>query len=156
MTMNDTGNELAMSVSPASTTASGRDEVQVKKVMEGCKEDPRKVAGSGCDKWGGQRVALAKVCENILNNFHKDDKSLYPYFIENGTLLGAMRSGKFIPHDDDFDFAILLNSEFSDAKGISEEMDSLLAELQSKLPSPYKSRRVSTYADKIEVYDPSH
>ena len=61
---------------------------------------------AGCDKWGTKRLELAiYLRDNILNKFTNY------WFIENGTLLGAWRTSKFIPHDDDFDIAMLINSE---------------------------------------------
>ena len=34
-------------------------------------------------------------------------KNNIPYFIEGGILIGAARDGKFIPWDDDIDYAVL-------------------------------------------------
>ncbi len=45
-------------------------------------------------------VEMAEVIENILNR-----NNIY-HSITNGTLLGAVRHGGFIPWDDDFDFCI--------------------------------------------------
>jgi len=39
------------------------------------------------------------------------DKLNLSWYIENGTLLGAWRNGKFIKHDDDFDIGVLINSK---------------------------------------------
>ena len=65
-----------------------------------------KKQGAGCDIYGSQRLELALYLKNhVLNELNK------PWFIENGTLLGAYRNEKFIPHDDDFDIAILIESE---------------------------------------------
>ena len=53
-----------------------------------------------------QRLELAvELRDNILPNIKQ------PWFIENGTLLGAWRNNKFIDHDDDFDYAILIDDE---------------------------------------------
>jgi len=70
------------------------------------------------------------------------------WFIENGTLLGAYRNGKFISHDDDFDIGLIITT--------LDDIERLQSTIQEKLPSPYKVRRISSYADKLEVYDPSH
>ena len=58
-----------------------------------------KKTDAGCDKYGIPRLKLAVYLrDNVLDQLDKHT------FIENGTLLGAYRNQKFIPHDDDFDF----------------------------------------------------
>ena len=47
------------------------------------------------------------------------------WFIENGTLLGAWRNGKFIPHDDDFDMVMLIDT-LDDIKSIYEKINKKL------------------------------
>ena len=74
-----------------------------------CKEDPRKLQGAGCDIWGDKRLALALKTKEIIKDLE------HPWFIESGTLLGAWRSGKFIPHDDDFDIALFLSRSAASA-----------------------------------------
>ena len=101
-------------------------------------EDPRKALGAGCDKWGIQRLELALVVQKLL-----DDEEL-TWFIESGTLLGAWRNGKFIPHDDDFDIALILSDDQT-----VEQLHRLNDKLDKLLPAPYKSRVVTSYCDKV-------
>ena len=61
---------------------------------------------AGCDKYGDQRLELAKLLRDEVF-----DKLNLSWYIENGTLLGAWRNGKFIKHDDDFDIGVLINSK---------------------------------------------
>jgi hypothetical protein len=99
---------------------------------------------SGMDKYGAERLKLAVLLR---------DKVLTPevrWTIENGNLLGAWRSGKFILHDDDFDIAV-----FYEKDGISC-LEAELQRIKKVLPSPYQARLVSTYTHKIEVFDPSY
>lgn len=99
---------------------------------------------AGCDIYGSQRLELALFLKkNILNDLG------VAWFIENGTLLGAWRNGKFIAHDDDFDFAILINN-IEDIPAIYEKINNSLQN------SKYKSRLIQTYCDKIEVYDENY
>jgi len=100
--------------------------------------------GAGCDIYGSQRLELALyVKHNILNKLKKD------WFIENGTLLGAWRNNKFIAHDDDFDIALLINSK--------DEIIQIFNDICKYLVnSKYEARLISTYSDKIEVYEPSY
>ena len=99
---------------------------------------------SGMEKYGKQRLELAVVIrDNIL---HKDMN----WTIENGTLLGAWRNGKFIQNDDDFDFAVFF------PRNAENQMASLMEHIKNVLPQPYRARLVTSYCCKIEVYDPTH
>ena len=112
--------------------------------MAASKEDPKKLLDAGCDRWGTERLALAIIMKAWLDNEGLD------WFIESGTLLGAWRSGEFIPHDDDFDIALVTGPD--DPVG---ELKRLCALLAAALPAPYACRVVTSYCDKIEVYDPT-
>lgn len=86
----------------------------------------------------GERLRLARVVCRLLDR---------PHFLDSGTLLGAVRDGRPIPHDDDFDLAVLVRR--------TSELDALCLRLEAQLPPPYRARRVDTYCDKVEVYDPT-
>ena len=74
-----------------------------------------------------------------------------PWFIESGTLLGAWRSGKFILHDDDFDIGVCLSSW----DAAVAELEALRVKLAQLLPAPYECRLVTSYCDKLEIFDPT-
>ncbi len=99
---------------------------------------------AGCDKYGEQRLELAVYLKNNILNDMKNE-----WFIENGTLLGAWRNGTFIPHDDDFDMVILIDT-LNDIKIIYEKINKKL------INTKYKARLISEYAYKIEIYDESY
>lgn len=106
-------------------------------------ENNYKNEGAGMDIWGKQRLELGLIVrDKVLSKLN------IPWVIENGTLLGAYRDGKFIVHDDDFDIALFFES--------SPEAPELLERIRQLLPKPYEARYVSTYSQKIEVYDPTH
>ena len=97
---------------------------------------------AGCDIYGIPRLELAVyLIDNVLNQLNKHT------FIENGTLLGAFRNQKFIPHDDDFDFGILLDTK--------EQIYKVHQIISKLLPPKYESRLIETYCIKIEIYQPS-
>ena len=100
---------------------------------------------SGMDIYGEPRMTLAILLrDKVLNKLDM------PWTIENGTLLGAWRNGSFIQHDDDFDIAL-----FCDINPIPR-IPAILEKIKQLLPAPYEARQISTYADKIEVYDPTY
>ena len=100
---------------------------------------------SGMDKYGEPRMRLAVLLrDKILNKLD------IPWTIENGTLLGAWRNGRFILHDDDFDIALFCEND------PKPNIPFILRKIKQLLPAPYEARYVSTYADKIEVYDPGY
>ena len=108
-------------------------------------ENNFKTPGTGMDVWGKQRLELGIMLrDKVLNVLN------IPWVVENGTLLGAYRSGRFIPHDDDFDIALFFESN------PTEIVPDILSKLKQLLPAPYEARHVSTYAQKIEVYDPTY
>lgn len=101
---------------------------------------------AGCDIYGDDRLKLAVYLrEHVLCEVSliKDR-----WFIENGTLLGAYRDHKFIPHDDDFDIGILIDDK-SVINSIFNRVSKLLENTR------YECRLVNTYSTKIEVYDPA-
>ena len=98
---------------------------------------------AGCNKYGSQRLQLAIFTrDNILSKIKN------PHFIENGTLLGAYRNQKFIPHDDDFDIGVLIDDP--------SQIDQIYQSVLLNLKSPYQARLVTTYANKIEIFDPTY
>lgn len=191
--------------------------------------DARKRSDAGCDRWGAQRLTLARRLTPLLDEYRDflsecfakgscnenvityedweillryqreaervveamnlksggdpDAEQRLPktgeYFMENGTLLGAWRSGKFIPHDDDFDFGLLVPScegvyalaflrplaRFLEKK--FEELGILAFQQQQKqqplvkkqkqqpLPGQYQVRIRDAYCFKLEVYEPA-
>ena len=90
--------------------------------------------------YGDQRLELAIYLKNhVLKDIENH------WFIENGTLLGAYRNNKFIDHDDDFDMAMLIEDR--------KEMDVIFKKIKSLLPKKYDCRFVSSYCDKIEIFE---
>jgi len=66
-----------------------------------------------------------------LDGFVSDFREIgYEIFVNSGTLLGAVREGDFIPHDDDVDFAIVLKS--TSKEDVVQEIWNLENTLRSK------------------------
>ena len=103
-----------------------------------------KPTGVGNDLHGPARLELAKPVRDALNSMGA------VWFLDAGTLLGAWRDQTLIPHDDDFDTAIYLPI-FRGEQDLLE----LKTEIERTLPDPYAVRVVTSYAQKIEVYDPN-
>ena len=96
--------------------------------------------------YGPKRVAAAKAVLKAL----EQRKSEFQLFLESGTLLGAFRDGKMLPHDDDFDLGIYIPNEES----MMTLLESLKATLDETLPEQYEARIVTSYSKKVEVYQP--
>lgn len=92
-------------------------------------------------KYGPHRVVMSLNVKDILN------KAGACWYIDTGTLVGAYRNGKMLPHDDDFDIGLL---------GTEDDLDRLHKILQNELSGQYKVRRIDTYCKKLEVYEESH
>ena len=98
----------------------------------------------GNDVYGEARLVLARVVKAILEPLPMT------WFLDGGTLLGAYRSRQFLPKDDDFDMAIYLPSY----RGEPELLE-LNAALEKALPDSFSCRAVTSYAHKLEVFDPT-
>ena len=102
-----------------------------------------------------------KIALKIRKFFKQYDE--YDWFLDNGTLLAAYRdNGNMIPWDDDFDIGVFLPNYQTESDCRKKK---LIKELQKFLEGTvYKVRSVKfnkdnpdyDYAEKIEVYDPSH
>ena len=102
-----------------------------------------KASGVGADIHGAARLELATLVKLAL------DEAELTWFLDGGTLLGAYRSGTQIAHDDDFDTAVYMPT-FHD-----EDLDALRSKISASVPAPYQVRAVTSYARKIEIYDPA-
>jgi hypothetical protein len=102
-----------------------------------------KARGVGADIYGADRLELAKLVKPILN------AAGLTWYLDAGTLLGAYRSGTQIAHDDDFDTAAYL-PDFKD-----DDLAAIKLKIAAALPEPYQIRVVTSYARKVEIYDPA-
>jgi hypothetical protein len=101
---------------------------------------PHKAQGVGNERYGPRRLELALRVRAQLERLGVD------WFLDGGTLLGAWRNGRVIPHDDDFDMALYL-PRFGGVPQLHQLQRSL------SVPAPYAVRVVTTYAYKLEIYD---
>lgn len=95
--------------------------------------------------YGKKRIILAEYVSDILNTMGID------WFIESGTLLGAWRNHKLLSKDDDFDIAIVLEKS-----NYIDKLNELNEYFNNNLPNEYKSRIVTSYCHKLEIYQPSY
>lgn len=93
------------------------------------------------EKYKPERIFIANKVKELLNSMNPNPI----WFIEAGTLMGAFRNGKMIPHDDDFDMGVL---------GDDNELDRIYNFFKDNIKEPYKIRKITTYCKKIEVYNP--
>lgn len=102
-----------------------------------------KARNVGADVYGAARLELARHVRAALNQLG------VVWFLDSGTLLGAFRNGQQIPHDDDFDTAAyypVFNGE-ANLRALKDKLSPLI-------PPPYAIRVVTSYASKLEIYDP--
>ena len=107
--------------------------------------------------FGAQRVALAKEVMLVLKSMPCKPR----FFLDNGTLLGLWRNGELIDSDDDFDFGLLVCCEEFSADWAAAFQSDFQGRLEQRLKdtgsdTPFRSRVVDSYAQKIEIYDPTH
>ena len=107
-------------------------------------------------KYGNERIALGSLVALAMEAMPSQPK----YFLDNGTLLGLWRNNALIDSDDDFDFGLLVHKKEFDSTYKQHFQDEFQIQLEQQLQATksnikYESRIVSTYADKIEIYDPN-
>lgn len=94
----------------------------------------------GNDVYGPARLELALLVRDAL------DAAGIAWFLDGGTLLGAYRNGKLIPHDDDFDLAVYLPA-FRAARDLPA------LKRQIALPGRWDTRVVTSYGMKLEAFE---
>ena len=103
-------------------------------------------ADSHMGLYGTQRLNLGVYLRDYVL-----PKLSLKWVIESGTLLGAWRNGRFIHHDDDFDIILLVDSNYS-----LEFAESVLDAIKLLLPPRYQARLVTSYTEKIEIFEPAY
>ena len=86
-------------------------------------------------KYYQNRITLFKIIINLM------EKNNIPYFIDCGTLLGAFRNNKMIPHDNDLDMSVYGIETFKKVGEI----------LKESLPNEYKVLENTTYSRKYMI-----
>jgi cytidyltransferase-like protein len=107
-------------------------------------------------RYGTERTNLAKEVALVMASMPCRPR----YFLDNGTLLGLWRNGELIENDDDFDFGLLVDAAEYSSKWVVNFQQDFQVRLEQRLSDngsdmQYHSRVIDTYANKIEVYDPS-
>lgn len=94
------------------------------------------------EKYKHYRLELSIIVKEYLSQL--DD---IVCFLDCGSLMGAYRNGKMLPHDDDFDLGLY---------GTKEDLKKIYEYLKSKLSNNYSVRIIDTYCLKIEVFEKVH
>lgn len=93
------------------------------------------------NKYGAHRVALAK---HIVKFF---DRLGIRWFIDTGTLLGAYRNGRMLPHDDDFDIGVMGSEK------LLQVIYQKLKKRSHMFGETIEVICVDSYCKKVEVFD---
>ena len=108
-------------------------------------------------KWKPILLALAHQVHQAMKLYETcpESKLQAKWFITDGTLLGAYRDGKMIPHDYDFDFGVCFFTEegnMADLDKCRKEVFKVAQHLSSSLDNSYTILpRADDYACKIEI-----
>lgn len=120
--------------------------------LEACKERTK--------KWKPALLELARQVDSVMKQYQPCSQSkLRPvWFITDGTLLGAYRSGKMIEHDYDFDYDLCFVTEDGRVAGLEQsrrELEKVAKHLVDSLDKKYTVLPKTDYAYKIELYQES-
>lgn len=106
------------------------------------------------EKFKPSLLKMGTAVYNMIEKYNaqqSDDVKVLKVFISDGTLLGAFRNGRMIPHDYDMDFA--LYGTLEDLKRLYEYLVVELKSYNSESGVNYIPSYVDTYARKISVDD---
>ncbi|BFT30554.1 hypothetical protein D210916BOD24_17300 [Alteromonas sp. D210916BOD_24] len=95
-------------------------------------------------RFGEHRWQLAIKVIDALNKLNIN------WMVDSGTLLGVIRDGVFLPHDDDFDIAIQPQGYLG-----SQSLNEICQRIAKELPHVC-CRCVTSFAHTIEVYLPEY
>ena len=103
---------------------------------------------------GSQLRSLQLRIFDILKEFDAICKKYnIPYWLDSGTLLGAVRHGGFIPWDDDIDVCVLKQDQKRLRHAMQKELNPMLKYVDEKAYKPYP-RKWARIVRNIEGEDP--
>ncbi len=112
-------------------------------------------------KWRPHLLRMARHVHETMILYKPDpERDLRPkWFMMDGSLLGAYRSGKMIEHDYDFDFGLCFlikdSCEVANLEQCRKEIPKLFRYLTKTLDTLYTTVLTSDYSYKLEVYQES-